>query len=210
MNTPTTPYPISDITGVVLAGGQGRRMGGVDKGLTTLTGRPMAAYAVDALRAQSVEVLINANRNRADYEALGCRVVADEVGDYFGPLAGMASAMRAVKTPYVLFAPCDSPLVSTAIGPRLWTAIADGSNQIAVASDGERHQPVFALMSTTLADSAFEFLASGERKIDRWYDRVGWAIVECSDLADSFININRHDDREALESTLRNSTGPPT
>ena len=202
-------YSSVEVTGVVLAGGEGRRMGGLDKGLQPLLGRPMVDYALEALNSVCGQVLINANRNRANYEALGYQVIADEVGEFYGPLAGMASAMRAVETPYVLFVPCDSPLVTPDIGPRLWNGLHETASRIAVASDGQRHHPVFALMHSDLGDSAVRYLTSGERKIDRWFDEHAWTKVDCRDVAESFLNINRPDEREALEEKLRASSNRP-
>lgn len=207
MNNDATPYPTDAVTGVVLAGGQGSRMGGVDKGLVTLAGRPMASWAVAALSRQCSTVLVNANRNAPAYEALGCAVVADRLNGFAGPLAGIATALATARTRWVLFAPCDSPLVADTLGPRLWAGLQAAGTRIAVASDGDRHQPVFALMASALADEAHAALEAGERKIDRWYRQMGWTIVDCADIAWTFANVNRPEDREALESRLA-ASGP--
>ena len=202
MNKPITPYPRADITGVVLAGGEGRRMGGVDKGLEPLAGQPMAAHALAALRGQCATVLINANRNLPAYAALGCPVVADSIGEFFGPLAGMSSAMAEVATPLTLFVPCDSPLLAADLGARLWAGKQAAGAEIAVARDAERYHPVFTLMDTALAASARAYLQSGERRIDRWFAQHHWVQVDCSAVADSFININSPQERSALEARL--------
>jgi len=195
-------YPQDQITGVVLAGGRGRRMGGVDKGLELLAGRPMAAYAVAALREQCGQVLLNANRNGALYAELGCRVFADASGDFDGPLAGIATGLAEAGQDLVLFAPCDSPLVSPLLGERLYQARARAGAEIAVAHDGERLHPVFALIPAALSASAAAFLAAGERKIDLWYAQHHTVKVPMQDLADSFLNINRIADKAALEARL--------
>ncbi|MEM7404210.1 MAG: molybdenum cofactor guanylyltransferase MobA [Pseudomonadota bacterium] len=198
----SAPYPRAHITGVVLAGGQGRRMGGVDKGLELLGTRPMAAYAVDALRQQCARVLVNANRNANDYAALGCDVFADQLEGFAGPLAGIASALTEVACGWVLFVPCDSPLVSRDLGPRLFTGMTAANADIAMAHDGERTHPVFALVSTQLAASARAALTEGERKIDRWYARHAVVEVALPDLAHTFVNVNRLEDKAAVAEQL--------
>ena len=203
-----TTYPQSEITGIVLAGGEGRRMGGVDKGLTPLAGLPMAAHVVAALRAQCGEVLINANRNAQSYADLGCQVFADapDAGAdmiFNGPLAGIHAALAHARTQWVLIAPCDSPLVASTLGERLWAPLSRTGAEIAVAHDGERLHPVFALLRTNLADSAADFLRRGQRKIDRWYAEHDTIEVQLADLADTFLNVNRIEDQAALEARLK-------
>ena len=145
---------VNEITGVVLAGGRGRRMGSIDKGLIELGAAAMVVHVVTRLRPQVREVLVNANRNAARYaELTGCRVVADATGDYAGPLAGMASAMAVADTPLLLTAPCDSPLLAADLAARLHAALRAAHAEISVAHDGERLQPVFALLHTSLAAS---------------------------------------------------------
>jgi len=198
-----TTYLRRDITAVVLAGGRARRMGGADKGLVEVAGRPMVAHTVDALRPQSTEVIVNANRNPAAYRAAtGCRVIADTVGGFAGPLAGMASALEASATPLVLTAPCDSPLVAEDLGPRLHAAMARHGAEIAVAHDGERMQPVFALLARDLRTDLLAFLTAGERKIDAWYATRHTVNADFSDLPDTFVNVNTHEERDRLERRL--------
>ena len=198
------PYPVEHIAGVVLAGGQGRRMGGEDKGLVEIGGQPMVKYVLDRLRPQAGSLLINANRNRERYEELtGCRVVADREGGYPGPLAGMASAMTAAGTRFVLTAPCDAPLVSGQLGPRLHASLVDSGADISVAHDGARLQPVFALIDCALLDSLLDYLRSGERKIDRWYAHHRMAEADFRDSVQSFSNINTPEERLAIENALR-------
>ena len=195
--------PDPDITGVVLAGGRARRMGGEDKGLVRLAGRAMVEYVADALRPQVGRLLVNANRNAERYaELTGCEVVADVVGDYAGPLAGMASAMAAAATPLVLSAPCDSPLVAPDLAARMHAALRAQRAEIAVARDAERMQPVFALLRRTLLPDLRAALDGGERKIDLWYARHRVAEVDFSDHADMFQNINTPEERDALAARL--------
>ena len=201
-------YHADSIAGVVLAGGQGRRMGGEDKGLVEVAGRPMVAHVLDRLRPQVGSLLINANRNRERYaEIAGCPVVADRQDGYAGPLAGMASAMEAADTRFVLTVPCDAPLVSGQLGPRLHESLVENGAELCVAHDGRRLQPVFALIDCSLLDSLLACLESGERKIDRWYARHRMATADFSDLPRSFSNINTPEERVALEQAL--ASNPP-
>ena len=206
-------YPVEHIAGTVLAGGRGRRMGGEDKGLVEIAGRPMVAHVLERLRPQAGLLLVNANRNRERYaEITGCRVIADREGGYAGPLAGMASAMEAARTRFLLTAPCDAPLVSEHLGPRLYRALAEEHAEMSVAHDGVRLQPVFALIRCSLLGSLLAYLSSGERKIDRWYARHRMARADFSDLPQSFSNINTPGERAALEHALedaRTRAAPP-
>lgn len=198
-----TPYPREDITAVVLAGGRARRMGGNDKGLMEVAGKPMVAHTIDVLRPQTAEVIVNANRNADAYRAItGCRVIADTLGGFAGPLAGMASALEASATPLLLTAPCDSPLVAEELGPRLHAALARDGAEIAVAHDGERMQPVFALLTRGLLPDLLTFLRTGERKIDTWYATRHVVTADFSDILDTFLNVNTLQERDRLEQRL--------
>ncbi len=181
-------------------------MGGVDKGLVPISGRPMIAWVIDALRPQVAEVLINANRSYDSYREFGSKVVDDGDEEFRGPLAGIASGMRAARTPYIAVVPCDSPLIGAELVQRLYAAAQSSGSPIAAAHDGERLQPVFALLSRDLLDDLAGYLDAGERKIDRWYARHGYERVDFSDVAESFANINAPDDRCALEETLARRT----
>ena len=190
------------VTGVILAGGRATRMGGVDKGLVPINGRPMIAWVIDALRPQVATVMINANRNHDLYGAFGCPVIDDGDSEFRGPLAGMASAMRVAETPWVAVVPCDSPLITGELVERLYAAVASSGSPVAVAHDGERLQPVFALLACTLLADLAGYLDDGQRKIDRWYARHGYDSVDFSDVVESFANINAPEDRSALEQSL--------
>ena len=201
--TAAPSYPLQDVTAVVLAGGRARRMGGGDKGLVEVAGRPMVAHAVTALRPQAAEVVVNANRNAVEYRTItGCRVIADIVGGFAGPLAGMASALEASAGRFLLTAPCDSPLVAPDLGPRLHAALARDGAEIAVAHDGGRMQPVFALLARGVLPSLLAFLESGERKIDAWYATRHTVTADFSDALDTFLNVNTPQERERLERRL--------
>jgi len=196
-------YPRRDITGVVLAGGRARRMGGEDKGLIPVNGEAMMAHALRGLKPQVGALLINANRNQERYAEIGhCDVVADADGDYPGPLAGMASAMQHATTRYILSVPCDSPLLAPNLGERLYAALVADDAEISVAHDGTRMQPVFALLDCALLQSIVDYLESGGRKIDVWYAQRRLALADLADHPDMFLNINTPEDRDLLENRL--------
>jgi len=197
-------------TGVILAGGKARRMGGIDKGLVSINDRPMIAWVIDALRPQVAEVLINANRNHDRYAEFGCPVVADGDRDFRGPLAGFESGMRSARTPYIVVVPCDSPLICDDLVSRLHAAVSGERARIAVAHDGQRLQPVFAMLDRTLLDDLAAYLECGGRKIDRWYEQHGFATVDFSDVAGTFVNVNAPEDRRLLEGELARNNRPGT
>jgi molybdenum cofactor guanylyltransferase len=199
VNTVTHRPPI---TAVILAGGRATRMGGEDKGLVELAGRPMIAHVLAALAPQVERVIINANRNLERYADFGWPVVSDEDSSFLGPLAGLAAGLRAAQTPLVLTAPCDSPLVAADLVARLYSALEDEDAEIAVPFDGERLQPVFALVKAELADSLAAYLAGGDRKIDRWFAQHRLARVDFSDRPENFVNVNDPDERAAVEARL--------
>ena len=190
------------VTGVILAGGRAQRMGGRDKGLIPVAGKPMIAHVIAALEPQVTTLLINANRNLDAYAEHGYPVVQDVVEGYCGPLAGMASAMGAVRTPYILTAPCDSPFVPPDLLRRLAGALQEENAEIGVAHNGDRMQPVFALLACDLLPSLQEFLDAGERKIDRWYAARRTAVADFSDTPDAFLNLNTPEDVAAVEARL--------
>lgn len=200
--TAESSTPVEDITAVILAGGKARRMGGEDKGLIELHGRPLLDYIISAVWPQAGHILINANRNLDRYREFGYPVLADIMGDFFGPLAGMASGMQASSTPYILTLPCDSPYVPASLAGRLYRAMAAADAEISVAHDGERLQPVFALLRCELLPGLQEYLEGGGRKIDTWYDRQRLAYADFSDLPDTFLNLNSPEDLPVIERLL--------
>lgn len=186
---------IEKITGIILAGGRARRMGGADKGLVDLGGTPMVAHVAHRLKTQVKQIIISANRNTGEYQRWSDQVVADMVGEFDGPLAGMASGLQLVDTPYAATVPCDSPLLATDLTERLYSACLSESSEIAVAHDGERLQPVFSLVRSSLGSSIVAFLEAGERKIDKWFEQHSFVVVDFSDKPESFLNINTPDDK---------------
>lgn len=188
-----------DITAVILAGGQGRRMGGQDKGLIEFDGKPLAALLIDKLEQQGVAIVINANRNHEHYASFGYPVISDQLEDYQGPLAGFASAMNAVDNRFILTLPCDGPRLAQDYVARFIEVGQQDESGVLVAFDGERLQPVHAMIRTDLLPSLNAFLDSGDRKIDRWYAQHDFKRVDFSDCADMFRNINTPSDQQSLQ-----------
>lgn len=178
------------ITGVVLAGGLGQRMGGVDKGLLEYRGRPMVAYALDALRQAAGTILINANRNQEAYACFGVPVIADTTDSFDGPLAGLLSAMQAAQTEYVLTVPCDSPLVSGELLGRLHAKLLAEGADLCTAHDGERMQPVFLIARCSLRADLQAYLTGGQRKLETWLTSHWLALADCRDHPEWFANFN--------------------
>jgi molybdenum cofactor guanylyltransferase len=181
---------MNDVTGIVLAGGQGSRMGGVDKGLQPFRGKPMVAHAIERLAPQVDEIIINANRNLDEYRAFGHRVVSDSITGFAGPLAGFERGLGHAKSELVATVPCDSPFLPTDLVARLREALEAAAAQLAVARTGDQAHPVFCLMRRSVHMSLREFLGSGQRKIDRWYAALQVVEVAFDDEADAFMNIN--------------------
>jgi molybdopterin-guanine dinucleotide biosynthesis protein A len=189
------------ITGVILAGGLGRRMGGIDKGLQELRGRPMVHWVVERLAPQVDELLINANQNGERYAAFGHRVVPDEIPDFAGPLAGLHAALSAASHPLVATAPCDSPFLPADLISRLFSALTATGADLAVARTFDQPHPVFCLCQRDVLPHLTEFLAGGGRKIDRWYATLKVVEVAFDDEADAFENINTREELGRFETT---------
>lgn len=186
------------VTAVVLAGGRGKRLGGKDKGLIPFEGKPLIEYILAAISPQADAVIINANRNQARYADFGYPVISDDMADFQGPLAGFAAALSACNTDYIVTLPCDGPYVPADLVTRLAAAREANHAEIAVAHDGQRMQPVYALIPRSLLASLQGFLAAGDRKIDLWYARHDTALADFSDVTETFFNINTEDDRSAM------------
>ena len=193
------PSPTIEVTGLVLAGGQGSRMGGVDKGLQDFRGRPMVAHAIERLAPQVDEVLVNANRNPEAYAHFGHRVIADESPGFAGPLAGFERGLAHARGALVATVPCDSPFLPADLVSRLRTALDAKGADLAVAKTGTQAHPVFCLMRREVHASLERFLAAGERKIDKWYSALAVVEVAFDDEADAFRNINTREELAGLE-----------
>jgi molybdopterin-guanine dinucleotide biosynthesis protein A len=201
-------YPRDAITGLVLAGGLARRMGGMDKGLVELAGRPMIEHVLHALRPQVGPLLINANRNVDRYAAYGFPVVSDTLQGFMGPLAGVLAALQRLATEFLVAVPCDAPLVAPDLVGRLHAACVANDADVAVATDGRRQQPVFLLLRAGTAPSLDAYLSGGGRKIDTWFAGLRLAEADLSDALDTFVNVNDPDERQRLETRLLSTAGP--
>lgn len=184
------------IVGLVLAGGQGRRMGGVDKGLVELDGRPMIAHVIARLRPQVDALLINANRNADTYQTFGAPVVADRHAGFVGPLAGLDAGLHHAGDgdAWVVTCPCDSPVVPHDLVARLHGAVLAAGADMAMARADGRLQPVFLLAHTRSAPSLAAYLAGGDRKIDRWVLAQKHVLVDFDGCPEAFANINTADE----------------
>lgn len=192
----------TDVTAVVLAGGMGRRMEGVDKGLVEIGGREMISYIIATLQASVSNVVVNANRNVDHYEKYPVMVVPDSMQGYQGPLAGVEAALSAATTPWVYTCPCDSPMQSAELLPHMWQEITASNAEIGVAFDGQRTHPVFLILKRDLLTSLQGYLEEGERKIDLWFDRHQLKTIDCSDFSQSFVNVNTEEERVSAEMQL--------
>ena len=190
---------MTDVTGVVLAGGQGSRMGGVDKGLQPFRGKAMVAHVVERLAPQVDELLVNANRNPEAYGRFGYRVIADEIEGFAGPLAGFERGLAHASGNFIVTVPCDSPFLPTDLVARLRSALEARAADLAVAKTGDQAHPVVSLMRRGVHGSLREFLSSGQRKIDRWYAALKVVEVAFDDEPGAFLNINTLDELTGLE-----------
>jgi len=193
----------NNITGVILAGGRATRMGGQDKGLLLVNDKCLIEYVIAAFRPQVGKLFISANRHLEQYAQIsGCPVLADTFGHYEGPLAGMATALAKASTDYVLFVPCDSPLLSPQLAQRLYTGLIETNAQVSVADDGERIHSVFSLLNKNVLGELLVFLENGERSVQHFFALLKSVRVDCSDIAVTFSNINTPEELVALTEQL--------
>ena len=196
-----------DITGLILAGGRGSRMGGVDKGMQNFRGMPLALYTLMRLGPQVGTVMVNANRNLAAYESFGVEVWPDVISDYAGPLAGFLTGLERCDTEYLVTVPCDTPLFPQDLVGRLAEALDREGAEIAMAAareeDGQvRTQPVFSLMKRDVMESLVKFTQGGGRKIDAWTAQHKTVIVPFDREGDdksAFFNANTIAELHKLE-----------
>lgn len=188
------------ITALILAGGRGSRMGSVDKGLQLFKGKPMVAHVLERMSPQVDEVIINANRSIEQYAAFGHRVVPDAIDGFAGPLAGLHVGMTQATTTLLATVPCDSPFLPLDLVTRLHTAMELGNVDLAVAKTYDQAHPVFCLVKRDLEPHLREFLASGQRKIDKWYATLRVVEVQFDDQESAFANINTEAELRELES----------
>ena len=198
---PSKTAPADSVTGILLAGGRARRMGGEDKGLLAAGGRTLAERTLARLRPQTAEILISANRNIEKYAVWG-RVVGDKHPDFCGPLAGIYAGLCAAKTTWAVSAPCDSPFLPENLTATLMAAAQKKRADIAIAAAAGRMQPVFMLLKISLATELAVFLEDGGRKIDLWFGELNYAVAEFPDAA-AFDNINTPEELAAMQGRLQ-------
>ena len=192
-------FRMEKITGLILAGGRGSRMGSVDKGLQLFRSKPMIAHVLERFQPQVDEVLINANRSIDEYEKLGHRVIPDAIDGFAGPLAGLHIGMSHAMHPLIATAPCDSPFLPLDLIARLSTAMHDNHADLAVAKTFDQPHPVFCLTKSNLAPHLQAFLESGQRKIDKWYATLNIVEVAFDDEEAAFSNINTVEELKSFE-----------
>ena len=200
-----------NITAVILAGGLGRRMGGVDKGLQLIHGKPMVQHVLNRLQPQVGKVLINANRHLDDYKGFGVPVCSDSISGYAGPLAGIHAALLQTDTLYLVTVPCDSPLLPNDLVSPLSVAVSEHSTDAAVVvtSDGEQQQrhPVFLLLKSDVRSSLEHYLNNGGRKVDDWLASLNCVDVLFEDET-AFTNVNTPEDIQAIIKTTGSRPAP--
>ena len=203
MNADQNNQAKHNITAVILAGGRAQRMGGQDKGLLLVNGKPIIEFIINALRPQVEHILINANRNHERYRQYGYPVIADIMDGYLGPLAGMASGMQAASTDYIVTVPCDSPLIPENLVNELYARLQQAQAKLCVAHDGQRLQPVYALLHRSLLPGLLAYLELGERKVESWCALQKPAVADFSLAPQIFLNINSPEDLETVARYLR-------
>ncbi len=198
----------NNITAVILAGGKGRRLDGQDKGLVLYHNKPLIEHILEKIKTQVSTVLINANRNHASYSTYGYTVIKDEMLNYQGPLAGFSTAMKNVETEYIITLPCDGPLISDDLVARLRRCLKHDPTKIAVAHDGQRLQPTYALIPISYLSDLNRFMQKGGRSIYQWY--AEHTIIPCdfSDIPHIFTNINTEQQRQQMEQKMSTLAQP--
>ncbi|WP_084513557.1 molybdenum cofactor guanylyltransferase MobA [Azovibrio restrictus] len=202
----TPPEPRPPITGLLLAGGQSRRMGHQDKGLQLLGGKPMAQWVLERLAPQVDQLCISANQNQDRYATLGspyaAPVLPDRLPDHPGPLAGLHAALSQIRTPLLVSVPCDSPFLPPDLVSRLFLALQQEGSDLAVARCGERSHPVFCLCRRELLPGLEDFLLRGERKVSLWHGTLRVAEVPFDDRPEAFLNLNTEAELQAIRESL--------
>jgi len=189
-------HAFDNCTGLILAGGAGKRVGGSDKGLLHWHGQPLAAHVARRLRPQVGRLLVSCNRNSDYYATLADATICDSRGNYQGPLAGMEAAAGLIKTEFLVVSPCDMPLIPTDLVSRLLAPLVGSSSseiQVSYARDGQHDQYLCAAMRCSVLASLQSYLDEGQRAVRHWYARHRCAVVDFSDEAASFINYNQPD-----------------
>ena len=193
----------SSVTGLILAGGKGSRMGGVDKGLQAFRGKRLVDHVYERFAPQVGGIIINANQNQEEYRTFGVRVVSDAIGGFAGPLAGFHTGLSVSKRPFLASVPCDSPFLPSDLVERLYARLDETGAELAVAKTGEQPHPVFSLMRRGVLDHLGDFLKGGGRKIDAWYATLQVVEVAFDDEPEAFSNINTLEELQTWEGAPR-------
>lgn len=186
-----------NISAVILAGGQGSRLGGVDKGLLELNNIPLIQHLIKRIQPQVSEIIISANRNLNEYKKFGLAVYEDDIQDFAGPLAGILKALQHCQSEWLLTVPADSPFIPHDLAEHLYKNIKE--NKIVIAHDGAHLQPTIALIHKSLVSDLTMFLQQGERKARVWMQQQPHTIVDFSNQANAFININTEEELKNAE-----------
>ena len=186
-----------EIIGVVLAGGRATRMGGKDKGLQLLNGKPLWQHVADTLAGQVTTIAISANRHIDTYRQSGYAVYQDSLENYPGPLAGMLSVMQQSQGEWFIFCPCDTPFIPSCLVERLF--LLRGTAPVVWVHDGERDHPAVALMHRSLAPALLAYLAAGERRVMVFMRESGGHSVDFSDVKSAFVNVNTSEDLQMMQ-----------
>jgi molybdopterin-guanine dinucleotide biosynthesis protein A len=196
------------VSSIILSGGLATRMEGVDKGLVPLQQKPLIQHVIERLVPQTSEILINANREIPQYEALGYQVLQDDIAGFIGPLAGFSLGLQHAKYDYLLTVPCDSPMLPLDLTHRLQANLLAQNAEIAVASsEGDAH-PVFCLCKLNVLPSLLSYLQQGGRKVSAWQRSLRYIEVDFSDQPQAFVNLNTQADLTVLEARLAHAAQP--
>ena len=197
------------VTGLILAGGQGRRMGHVDKGLEIFRGKRLVDHVYERFAPQVGGIIINANQNHDAYKTFGVRVVSDAIGNFAGPLAGLHAGLSVSRRPFLASVPCDSPFLPEDLVERLMARLNESRAELAVARTGDQPHPVFCLARRSVLEHLTNFLKGGGRKIDAWYASLDVIEVNFDDRAEAFSNINTREELARFEDGTAEETGTP-
>ncbi|GMQ83589.1 MAG: molybdenum cofactor guanylyltransferase [Gammaproteobacteria bacterium] len=195
--------PTTEISALVLAGGRGNRMGGMDKGLISIAGKPAIEHVLQRLRPQLETILISANRNLERYARYGYPVIEDTLSEFPGPLAGIAAGLHACNTKYLLCMPVDAPLLGDQYVVRMKTCLEKTGGPACVAEFNGKPEPVFCLLHKCHEQTLLEYLGQGKRSVQVWLKKIGAHVVDFNDSPDQFININLEQDQQKLETSLQ-------
>ncbi len=198
----------TEITAVILAGGRAQRMQGLDKGLIRLADKPLVQHVIDRIKPQVGELLISANRNLEEYKNFGYPVLSDPQQDYPGPLAGIATALQQCRTDYLLVVPCDTPFLPATLASTLLAQLKQDASDVCIVHDGQRLQPLVALLSRSLALVLEESIRAGHLKVERWMLEQQHTIVHFPEPG-CFININNQNELLNAEQLINKNPAAP-